>query len=590
MSADERPVSRGVKALAIALALLAPARMAWIVFTNGENNLSNDYLVRVPLVVSMLDGTCSLARYIREAWVGGGHSTLALMPIYYLNARFFAWDARVELALGLLIAGATLALIAATLPARARWMLLPLLSLILFSTTKVSSFTFGESTLQMGLAQLGVAMGAFGFARRSDRPVVLAAWVAAGGVLASWSWGGGIMAWPIFFAALVLQRVRGVAAWAVLAGGAAAGLAQYAWLLRWGTPGAAPGPVSWATKCRLVLDLLGRPLANGIAHADPNLWSQAAGAGGLLALAAMLILFRTRLRAQPAPLLLVAWGLLVALEIALFRTAVAAWYASPMALFWAGLLMLLAAAPAPFRAGGILVVALLTLAVQRTWEDKSFYLPSRAPVSAACLREWKTAPTACRDYVFQWGNPPPSIERALERAAGVEKAGELSWLGLNVERWSLSVFGPRRTYLLQGDIPLGRVRFEPESAPSFFSNDGRTPADPRDFHRLDLVLAPGATVSWRVDLPPGTRRAAFSTVVRAAPGDPQLGRGARVSVTAEGSPVSPRRACVPSSRNGATSFRSIFRHWRGNGSRCTSRPKRHRRARCRSSSRRHGWF
>jgi hypothetical protein len=495
--------------------------MAWIVFTNGENNLSNDYFFRVPLVASMLDGSCSLGRFVREAWNGGGHSMIAVTPIYYLNARFFAWDVRVELALGLLIAGATLALMAATLPARARWRLLPLLSLLLFSTTKVSSFTFGESTLQMGLAQLGVAAGAFGFARRSDRPVVLAVWVAAGGVLASWSWGGGIIAWPVFFAAFVVRRERRVAAWAVLAGGAAAGLAQYAWLLPLGMPGVAAGTVSWATKGRLVLDLLGRPFVNGIAHADPNRWSQAAGAIGLLALAAMLILFRTRLREQPAPLLLVAWGLLVALQIALVRTAAASWYASPMALFWAGLLMLLAAAPAPIRAGGILLVALLTLRVQRTWEDKSVYLPSRAPVSASCLREWRTAPAACHSRVFQWGDEG--------------RWGEMALLGDPLERHRLSVFGPRRTYLLQGDVPLGRVRFEPESAPSFFSDDGRTRRDVNDFHRLDLVLASGTAVTWRVELPPGARRATFSTVIRAAPGDPMLGRGVRVSVTAEGS-------------------------------------------------------
>jgi hypothetical protein len=519
---DERPPSALGKAVALLLALLPPARMAWIVFTNGENNLSNDYVGRVSLVASILDGTCSLGKFVREAWIWGGHSALTLIPIYTLSARFFAWDVRVELTLGLLIAGATLALIAASLPARARWTLLPLLSLLLFSTTKVSSFTFGESTLQMGLAQLGVAMGAFGFARRSDRPVVLAAWVAAGGVLASWSWGGGIMAWPVFFAALVVWRVRGVAAWAVLAGGAAAGLAQYAWLLRWGTSGAAPGPVSWVTKGRLVLDLLGRPFVNEIAHADPNLWSQAIGAGGSLALASMLIVFRTRLRERPAPLLLLAWSLLVALGIALVRAGVAPWYASPMALFWAGLLMLLAAAPAPFRTGGILLVALLALSVQLTWEDKSFYLPSRAPTSAACLREWRTAPAGCRERLFQWGGPD---------------IGEPAALGELLERHRLSVFGPRRTYLLQGDVAVGRVAVESLNLPAFLSRDGVTPADPKDFHRLDLVLAPSASMTWRVDLPPGTRSAMFSTVVRAAPGDAQLGRGACVSVTAGGLPV-----------------------------------------------------
>ena len=225
----------------------------------------------------------------------------------------------------------------------------------------------------------------------------------------------------------------------------------------------------------------------------------------------------------------------MSLQIAEFRSAVAPWYASPMAFFWIGLALLLADIGGPLRALGIVAIALLALRVQGTWENKSFYLPSRSPASAACLREWRTAPPACRDYVFQWGNPPPSIERALERAAGVEKAGELSWLGLNVERWSLSVFGPRRTYLLQGDVPLGRVRLEPESAPLFFSNDGRTRRDVDDFHRLDFVLSPGSTVSWRVDLPPNLKRAKFLTRVHAGRGDGMLGRGARVSVAAEGS-------------------------------------------------------
>ncbi|MFI5118813.1 MAG: hypothetical protein ACHQM4_00280 [Thermoanaerobaculia bacterium] len=518
MTEVEKPPSAIGKAVSLFLALLPPARMAWIVFTYGENNLSNDYIGRVSLVTSMLDGTCTLGRFVRDAWIGGGHSAVALISIYYLNARFFAWDARVELALGLLIAGATLALIAVTLPARARWWLLPLLSLLLFSTAKVSSFTFGESTLQMGLAQLGIAMGAFGFARRGDRPVALAVWVAAGGVLASWAWGGGIMAWPVFFAALVVWRVRKVTAWAVFAGGAAAGVAQYAWLLRPGMSGAVPGPVSWTAKWSLFLDLLGRPLVNGIAHADPNRWSQAIGVGGLLALAAMLIHLRTTLRARPVPLLLVGWTLLVAFQIALFRAAVASWYASPMTFFWVGLLLLLAAAPAALRAGGVLLVALLTLRVQRTWEDKSYYLPSRAPVSASCLREWRTAPAECHARVFQWGEEG--------------HAGELALLGAPLEKHRLSVFGPRRTYLLQGDVSLGRVRLETGGALSFLSADGRTRADPNGVRRLGLAVASGGAVSWRVDLPPGTRTARFRSVIRTDPDESSNARGATVSASA----------------------------------------------------------
>ena len=519
MTRDERPVSGAVKALSILLALIAPARMAWIVFTYGENNLSNDYVMRVPLVASLLDGTCTPGSYFRNAWIGGGHSALALTPVYWLSARFFAWDVRFELALGLLIAGATLALIAATLPPRTRWFVLPPLSLLLFSTAKVSSFTFGESTIQMGLAQLGVALGVFAFARRGGRPLALAAWAAAGGVLASWSWGGGIMAWPALFAAFALRRERRLAPWAILGAGAALGLAQYVWILPGEMAHAGAAPADWASKGRLFLDVLGRPLVNGIGHADPDALSQALGAAGLVALAGLLYAGRAELRARPAAPVLIAWTLLVALEIVAFRSAVAPWYASPLTLFWAGLVLLAAAAPAPARAAAIFTVAALALRVQGGWEDKSFYLPSRAPASAACLREWRTAPPACHDRVFQWGESG--------------RPNELALLGEPLERRGLSVFGPHRTYLAQGDLAVGRVASTNPKAAAFFSRDGRTPGDPDDFHRLDLVLAPDAAVTWRVDLPPNLKSARFETRVRASANDPMLARGARVEVAGE---------------------------------------------------------
>ncbi len=515
MSADERPVPRAAQAASIVLALLAPARMAWIVFHYGENNLSNDYGLRVPLVASLLDGTCSLAKYIREAWVVGGHSLIALIPIYWMNARFFNWSVGPELGLGLALTAAALVLLAATIPRPGLWLLLPLLSLLLFSTSRVTVFTFGEPALQYGISQLGVAIGAFGFSRRGAHPLTLAACLAVGGVLASWSWGGGVVVWPVFFAALVLRREGRAAVWAILVGGAIAGLAQYAILLP-RTASAAVGSASSATKFRLFLDLLGRPFVNGIASAAPDAWSQAVGAGGLLILGTLLVVLRTTLRERVAPLVLLAWTVLVAFQIAAFRDEVAPWYASPMAFFWAGLLILLAGAPAPLRPAGILVVALLALRIQFTWEDKSMYLPSRSPAAAACLREWRTAPAACATRLFQWaGGAPPG------------------WLGEPLEQRRLSVFGSRRTYLLQGDAAVGRVKLGKPDAPAFFSADDRTAGDLYDFHRLDLVLAPGAAVTWRVDLPAGLKTARFDTRVRAAADDPMLARGARVSVEGE---------------------------------------------------------
>jgi len=513
VTSDERPVSPAAKLISILLALVPPARMAWIVFTFGENNLSNDYGLRVPLVMSMLDRTCSLVTFFREAWVAGGHSMIALIPIYYLNARFFDWSVGVELGIGLALVAITIALLAGASSPSMRWMLLPLLSLLLFSTSRVTVFTFGEPTLQYGLSQFGVAIGAFALGRWSRKPIPLAAALVFGGLIASWSWGGGIMVWPVFAAGLALRRTRRAAAWAILAAGAMAGIAQYAWLLHRGLPGAPAGTASWATKSRLFLDLLGRPFVDGISDAAPDSWSQAAGVGGLLLLGALLVVLRTTLRERAAPLVLLAWTLLVTFQITLFRDDAAPWYASPIALFWAGLLMLLAGAPAPFRAGGIAVVALLSLRAQSTWEDKNFYLTSRSPASAACLREWRTAPMACGEHLFQW-----------KGGAGAD------WLGKPLEKHHLSVFGSHRTYLLQGDAVLGRVAVETPERSAFLSRDGRTTGDLYDFHRIDLVLAPGAAVTWRVDLPSNLTSARFETRVRAAPDDPMLARAARASV------------------------------------------------------------
>jgi hypothetical protein len=526
VSADERPVSRGAKALAIALALLAPARMAWIVFTYGENNLSNDYVARVPIVVAILEGRYPFAHLFRDTWIWGGHSWLALLPFYWAEARYFAWDLRVELGIGLLLTVLKTLLVwlavSGPLTKRARLWLLPVLSFLAFSVSQITVFTFGEPVLQMQLAQVALTAGAIALIRLADRPGLRAASLAACGLLASWSWGGGVMVWPVFAVALFTLGERSLRRWALLALGAALGLSQYVWFLVVSPLPRlvqSPGP----RGLRRVLDLLGRPFANGTGtNGGPLPTAIFFGTIGLALAAAAIWTARRVLRERLPALVILAWSLLLACQISVLRPDIAAWYIVPMTVFWISLAALLAAAPRLLAAAGFATIAAGLLYSNRTWEDKSFYLPSRAPASAACLREWRTAPPLCHDLVFQWGKSYP---------------GDFEILAGSLERAGLSVFGPRRTYLLQGDVAVGRVVLEISNERTFFSRDDRTPADPNDFHRLDLVLAPGTTVSWRIDLPPGTRRATFSTVVRAAPGDTQLGRGARISVTAEGSSV-----------------------------------------------------
>jgi hypothetical protein len=521
VSADERPVPRAAKALAIAITLLAPTRIAWIVFTFGENNLSNDYVARAPIVVEIFEGRYQFRHLFTDTFITYGHSWLALLPIYLFDARFFAWSMAAELGVGLALAAAKTLLVwlalCPSLSTRARWMLLPVLTTLAFATPQVASFTFGESTLQMQLPQVGLALGAFSIARFSERPSLRIALVAAGGLLASWSWGGGVMVWPVFFGALFVIGERRILSWVALLLTAGLGLSQYLWVL---VLHRAPSPIE-RPGLRMpsrFLDLLGRPLANDTGW---NLALQpvavAFGAAGLLLAAAVVWHARRELRQRLPVLMVLGWSLFVALEIGFFRKDPAPWYIVSMTAFWMALAGLLAAAPRPLSIIGYATIAAGLLFSNRTWEDKQFYLPSRAPASAACLREWRAHAVPCHDRLFQWGGPNLS---------------EAALLGEPLERLHLSVFSKRRTYLLQGDVAVGRVAIE-NSRTAFLSRDGRTPGDPNDYHRLDLVLFPDASVTWRVDLPPDLRSARFETRVRASQDEHMLARGVRVSIAGE---------------------------------------------------------
>jgi hypothetical protein len=337
------------------------------------------------------------------------------------------------------------------------------------------------------------------------------------------------MAWPVFAAALFAAGERSVRRWAFLPAAAALGLSQYVWYL-------VVRPLPQLVKSpglrglRNVPGLLGRPFANGTGtDFGPLPAAFLFGVAGLVLAAATLWAARRALRERLPALAFLAWSLLLACQISAFRGDVAPWYIVSMTAFWLALAGLLAAAPRPIAVVGFATIVAGFLYSNRTWEDKSFYLPSRAPASAACLREWRTAPPECHARVFQWGE---------DRFA----KNEMALLGTPLERHGLSVFGPRRTYLLQGDLAIGRVGVGARKAAAFLSLDGKTPGDPDDFHRLDLVLDPGAVVTWRVDLPANLKSARFETRVYASRNDPMLARGARVDVAGEDAGA---RALVP---------------------------------------------
>jgi hypothetical protein len=136
----------------------------------------------------------------------------------------------------------------------------------------------------------------------------------------------------------------------------------------------------------------------------------------------------------------------------------------------------------------VIGIAGFYLSSNLTYQDKSFYLASRRPVSATCLRSYLSAPTYCERYVFQW-----SINRV--------PLDEFAW---PLQSHSLSVFARQQTWSLQGDVILGRV-YSPEVPASSGARwvDGASgePALYTDYRRLNLVVTPSYSTTWSVDLP-----------------------------------------------------------------------------------------
>jgi hypothetical protein len=189
-----------------------------------------------------------------------------------------------------------------------------------------------------------------------------------------------------------------------------------------------------------------------------------------------------------------------------------------------------------------------------SYEDKSFYLASRSPVSAACLRHYRVAPTYCEQYVFQWqpGRYP----------------GSLATLARPLERNGLSVFAPRQQWTLQGEFVLptvrvsqaanspgtfwtpnpagssliGRLAWARERLWAWLSNGGPPAAYRRlpwwHHKHLDLNMPAHASVAWTVHVPSQVALAEFRSAVAIRSISPDIptttGMGLEVSVQREG--------------------------------------------------------
>lgn len=525
---------RAILVILILLLTLAPIlRVVAIVLTTGANNLSNDYLRFAYLVGRILDGGYNWQNYFRDTF-WNGHSLALPVLIYLAVAKFAHWNVYVEICVGIVMGIIRLALLydafAHAGEQRANWVLWPMLAALIFSVSQMNVFTFGFTNIHMMLNQLGVALGAWGLARFPNRwgGVLCASF---GGIIAALSWSGGIMAWPALFIGLLLAQFRRGAHYGVWAvSGVAAALPYVVYMFLQPTSAAIKSftVISWLNSS-FILNALGRPFANGIGtKTAPILLAELSGGGGiLLAVVGVLLLCAGKSRVQwskAAPaVVLIVYSMLSIWQASIFRDSVAPWYTTPAMSFWIGLQGLVytvwsrrqdvtAVLRLPMQKllygfgklwsiGTVIAIGLLYIGSNVSYEDKVLHLFSRSPVSAACLRNYHTAPTYCEGYVFQWGVGQPDI---------------LSTLAQVLERHHLSVFAPRQQWTLQGDFILDTVRVtKTPGVPDVFWSSDLTASSVSWSHykHLNLFLHTPNTAEWTVTLPANIKHAVFHSAV-----------------------------------------------------------------------------
>jgi hypothetical protein len=498
------------------LTVLPFARLAAFLTVTGADTPSMDDLYFADLVGRAVAGTYDWRNFPADAFYGS-HAYVAPALLYVLVGWLFGFSVVAEIALGLGLGLLILVALAASLTGRGGWpqaLVWLSMSLLLFSAATVSVFEHGHAALLNCTHLVGLAVGVYGLVRHAGtwRGVW---WMVAGGALASLSWAAGPGLWLVFGLGLVLLGYRRPAQYGVWLLAAMLFSSPYLavglglWL-----PTAASAPrAAWNAE-RLV-QAVGWPMTPAFDFDEAyrrGLWALVLGASGLTLLA--IGWRRAGGRAAAASVMLLVYGLLVALMIATFRGDLAPWYGLPLMTVWIGIIGLAYAlwtqadAGAGRLAGRVwagaaaLIVAVAFATSNQRLDDKTAFLRTRSPAAAACLREYRIAPTYCERILFTW-YAPGDYRR-------------LATLGEPLEAARLSVFGRSVSLTMQGDTVLGRVRMAgstPSGTPHWVLGDSAESALWSDYHHLDLAFPTSGTASWTVTLPADTEAATLHTAV-----------------------------------------------------------------------------
>ena len=514
--------------LILVLSAIPVGNILHILLTTGAGNLSNDYAMFIPTIDKILSGNYLWSNFFRDSFYGS-HFQVIPMLIYLGSAIFTSWNVYFDLAIvwfmSIIRIFLTYQILTNRNSTRNRFVLLLVISALIFSTSQISDYEFGSAGALFEISVFGFTLGLWGLFKYTHKPrgIVI---MLVGGVVASWTAATGIMAWVIFLIALFLLGYKKIIHYFVwLISSFVVNFPYLYFLVIDRKPGV---NAVWQSlfNLRLIVNLLGRPLANGIGSTTAFLQSgELAGWLGLimgvLGLALLIIKIKQVITTAFPAILLMAYGILAAWQISIFRVMIAPWYTAVSMPYWIGLAGLAfvylwsfgqennpqASQPIKFLSARRIYPSVVMLAVlglylftNLTYRDKSFYLKSSSPVSASCVRNYAVAPTYCERSVFQW-----SVNRVY--------LADFGWL---LQSHNLNIFSPHQLWTMQGDSILGNV-YSPDISNKYQVewSDGLPgkPAAFTDYHHLNVSVSSSQSVVWKVSLPDNLKSAQFISAV-----------------------------------------------------------------------------
>lgn len=491
--------------LLLALAGLFPiVRATRFLLLSGVDIPSNDDVIFLDLISRMSASNYNWLNYFRDTLING-HCFAVGLAIFWLNCKLTAASQTAMIAVALLLLTVRVVLmndyIFGKYPAGIRLAGFSFLSLLLFAPSQTAVLAHPTFAVTWQLALLTSILSLWLITKWPDKTTAkLAASVST--VIGSWTAAISLAVLPLLFVQNFINGTRKARGFLWVTATALASLAPYLVLItiRHNHNRSVLDQIV-GFDSTIFINILGRPFANGTGTNFGHLaQSFNAGLFGLFC-AGLLFLFALTSSKQQrnvlAPsLFCLSYGLLTTALVATTRSFIAPTNSSISSLFWCGLVGLAIYCfhfPPNFarsrRAASLLVLAcilVLTVAYSKTFEDKQYYLDSRAPFSASLVQHYAQAPTYATRMVFKLVNVQPFS------------------LGVPLERNGWSVFAPHREYLLQGDFALPTVELERERGGRiFWIKHGHSfqPISWKNYAHLDLALQGESKVFWRVNIP-----------------------------------------------------------------------------------------